>query len=78
MAHGLTILMPFLSALILVLIVGNYRQQAIVHFRQFWRWIRCKQAEDKIDYNIETMQSIIAEQTRQRQLNNHSSNIKIF
>ncbi|CAG9540743.1 unnamed protein product [Cercopithifilaria johnstoni] len=77
-AHGLILLMPFLSALILVLIMRSYRQQANEHFRQFWRSIRCKKAEDTIDYNIETMQSIIVEQTRQRQFNKFSSNIEIF
>ncbi|KAL3989327.1 hypothetical protein ACH3XW_27225 [Acanthocheilonema viteae] len=77
-AHGLALLMPFLSALILVLIVGSYRQQASEHFRRFWRWIRCKGANDKIDYNIETMQSIIAKQTRHRQFNHFSSSIDIF
>ncbi|EFO18267.2 hypothetical protein LOAG_10228, partial [Loa loa] len=70
-AHGLTLLMPLLSVLILILIVKSYRQQAIQHFPQFYRWICCcKQAEDKIDYNVETMHSIISEQTRQRQLLN--------
>uniref|UniRef100_A0A8R1TR97 G-protein coupled receptors family 1 profile domain-containing protein n=1 Tax=Onchocerca volvulus TaxID=6282 RepID=A0A8R1TR97_ONCVO len=77
-AHGITLVMPFLSALIFVLIVGNYRQQAIKHLRQFWRWFRCKQVNNKIDYNVETMHSIITEQTRQRQFHNYSSNIEIF
>lgn len=77
-AHALTLLMPFLSASILILIVGSYRQQANEHCRQLWRWIRCKKRENKIVYNMETMQSIIAEQMRQRQRNNFSSNVEIF
>ncbi|KAM3728941.1 Mpv17-like protein [Dirofilaria immitis] len=78
-AHGLVLLMPFLSVLIFLLIVGSYRQQTIEHFRQCWQWIRCKRIDDnKIDYNVETMYSIITERTRQRQLHNYSSNIEIF
>uniref|UniRef100_A0A0R3RWI7 G_PROTEIN_RECEP_F1_2 domain-containing protein n=1 Tax=Elaeophora elaphi TaxID=1147741 RepID=A0A0R3RWI7_9BILA len=77
-AHGLILLMPFLSALIIISIVGNYRQKTVAHFRQLRRWIRCEKANDRIDYNIETMQSIIAEQMRQRQLNNFPSNNEIY
>ncbi|VDN90782.1 unnamed protein product [Brugia pahangi] len=78
-AHGLTLLMPFLSALILISLVRSYRERTIQHFQQLLRWICCKEVEDKIDYNVETMHSIIAGQIRQRQLfNNYSSNIEIF
>ncbi|VBB33294.1 unnamed protein product [Acanthocheilonema viteae] len=49
-AHGLALLMPFLSALILVLIVGSYRQQASEHFRRY-----AIVDDDVGDVNVERM-----------------------
>ncbi|VDN08314.1 unnamed protein product [Thelazia callipaeda] len=70
--------MPILSALILLLLVKTYRQQLLQHFRYFLQWLRFGKTDNTVDYNAETMSSIIAEQARQRRLRKYAPNLEVF
>ena len=66
-SHYLFLASPFYIPIILLLFVGFYRSRLLRAAKRFWRFITCKPKEH-LDYSTETMRSIIAEQTRQRQL----------
>lgn len=78
LVHGIQQLMPFISVILLLVLVRSYREQAVEHIRQSWNWIRCQERDTKVDYKSETMRSIIAEQTQTRRYRNYTSTIEIF
>ncbi|VDN45472.1 unnamed protein product [Gongylonema pulchrum] len=77
-SHALFLCAPFLSAVLLLTVVRSYREEVIQCLRNIGSCSRCKEAENRVDYNTETMRSIIAEQTRARQFRNYTSNILIL
>uniref|UniRef100_A0AC34QYV0 Uncharacterized protein n=1 Tax=Panagrolaimus sp. JU765 TaxID=591449 RepID=A0AC34QYV0_9BILA len=65
--HYLVLSSPLYIPIVLFLFVSFYRSRLLTIFKRIWRWIRCK-PQVQLDYSTETMRSIIAEQTRQRQM----------
>jgi hypothetical protein len=63
----LFLLSPLYSCILILLMVRFYQRRMIGGGQKLWRMLRCKSREP-LDYNTETMRSIIAEQARQRQM----------
>uniref|UniRef100_A0A914DQU6 Uncharacterized protein n=1 Tax=Acrobeloides nanus TaxID=290746 RepID=A0A914DQU6_9BILA len=70
-SHYLLLLSPLYIVVFILAFAGYYRSRMIKTGEKLAEWLRCKR-RPKLDYSTETMRSIIAEQSRARQMRAYS------
>lgn len=72
-AHYFFLLSPFYISVIMLLVIHRYRKSVICALRNLYQSFLCGKRNNKVDYNCETMRSIIADQTREKRMRSYGN-----